>query len=102
FPKVTMIACWGALIIGAIYMLRAMRNIFHGPLAEKWAHIVDAPHLWRKMPFILLLASLLVFGFFPRLLTDRIGASVKSSLAEGFASKSSTDSGPRSDASANQ
>jgi NADH:ubiquinone oxidoreductase subunit 4 (subunit M) len=28
--------------------------------------------LWRKTPFALLLAGLLVFGFFPRLLTDKI------------------------------
>ena len=38
--------------------------------------MADAPHLWRKLPFILLLASLLVFGCFPRLLTDKIQPSV--------------------------
>ena len=27
---------------------------------------------WRKLPYALLLASLLVFGFFPRLLTEKI------------------------------
>jgi NADH-quinone oxidoreductase subunit M len=72
FPIVTVIACWGALIIGAIYMLRAVRSMLHGPLAERWVAIADAPHLWRKAPFIVLLAALLVFGFFPRLLTDKI------------------------------
>ena len=72
FPPVTVLACWGALIIGAVYALRAMRSILHGPLPEKWASVADAPHLWRKTPFILLLASLIVFGFFPRLLTDKI------------------------------
>jgi len=72
FPLITALACWGALIVGAIYMLRAVRGILHGQLPEKWAAIVDAPHLWRKMPFIVLLSSLLVFGFFPRLLTEKI------------------------------
>ena len=67
FPHVTILACWGALIIGAVYMLRAMRDILHGPLPEKWAGVADAPHLWRKLPFILLLAGLLVFGCFPAL-----------------------------------
>ena len=58
-------------------MLRAVRTAFHGPLAEQWARVADAPHLWRKLPFLLLLASLLVFGFFPRLLTDKIAPSVR-------------------------
>jgi hypothetical protein len=50
--------------------------MLHGPLPDQWATVVDAPHLWRKAPFILLLAALLVFGCFPRLLTDKIEPSV--------------------------
>ena len=76
FRLVTVLACWGALVIGAIYMLRAMRTILHGPLPEKWAHVADA-NIWRKTPFVLLLASLLVFGCFPRLLTDKIRPSAE-------------------------
>ena len=72
FPRVTVFACWGALIIGAIYMLRAVRNMLHGPLPERWAGVVDAPHVWRKAPFVLLLGCLIVFGCFPRLLTGKI------------------------------
>jgi NADH-quinone oxidoreductase subunit M len=72
FRLVTVLACWGALIIGAVYMLRAMRTILHGPLPERWARVADAPHFWRKMPFVLLLAALLLFGCFPRLLSDKI------------------------------
>ncbi len=72
FPQVTILACWGALIIGAVYMLRAVRNILHGPLPEKWNGVADAPHLWRKAPFVILLACLFAFGCFPRLLTDKI------------------------------
>jgi NADH-quinone oxidoreductase subunit M len=59
------------LIIGAVYMLRAVRAALHGPMPEKWATLSDA-NLWRKLPYAVLLASLLVFGFFPRLLTDKI------------------------------
>jgi len=77
FRVVTVLACWGALIIGAVYMLRAIRTILYGPLPEKWAQVADTPHLWRKTPFIVLLAALLAFGFWPRLLTDRIAPSVK-------------------------
>jgi NADH-quinone oxidoreductase subunit M len=72
FPLVTALAVWGALIIGAVYMTRAMRNVLHGPLPEKWANLADATSLWRRLPYALLLVSLLVFGFFPRLLTEQI------------------------------
>jgi NADH:ubiquinone oxidoreductase subunit 4 (subunit M) len=56
-------------------MLRAVRNILHAELPEKWNNIVDA-HIWRKLPFAVLLASLIVFGCFPKLLTDKISPSV--------------------------
>jgi NADH-quinone oxidoreductase subunit M len=72
FPFVTGLAIWGALMIGALYMLRAMRNVLHGPMPEKWSGIPDAAHVWRKLPYALLLASLLIFGCFPRLLTEKI------------------------------
>jgi NADH-quinone oxidoreductase subunit M len=72
FGVVVTLAAWGALIIGAVYMLRAIRQVLHGPLPEQWSELGDAPHLWRKLPYALLLAALLVFGCFPRLLTDRI------------------------------
>jgi len=71
FPVVTVLAVWGALVIGGIYMTRAVRNILHGPLPERYANLPDAG-LWRKLPYALLLASLLVFGCFPKLLTDQI------------------------------
>src|SRR5439155_3525069 len=46
FPQVTILACWGALLVGAIYLLRAVRAILHGPLPEQWTGVTDA-HLWR-------------------------------------------------------
>src|SRR5258706_1123624 len=67
----TVLTAWGALLIGAIYMLRAVRNILHGPLPASFASVVNA-NIWRKTPFVILIASLLVFGFFPRLLMDKI------------------------------
>jgi NADH-quinone oxidoreductase subunit M len=72
FPLVTTLAVWGALIIGAIYMTRAIRNILHGPVPEKFSGLADAANVWRKLPYALLLASLLVFGCFPKLLTNQI------------------------------
>ena len=67
----TGLALWGALLIGALYMLRAGRNILHGPLPEELNTVPDAG-LWRKLPYALLLASLFVFGIWPRLLTEKI------------------------------
>src|SRR5258706_11631762 len=77
FRLVTILACWGALMIGALYLLRAVRVMLHGPLTEQWANIKDAPHLWRKAPFVLLLTSLIVFGCFPWLLTEKIRPSAE-------------------------
>jgi len=71
FPAITILALWGALVIGGVYMTRAIRNTLHGPLPAKWNSLADAG-LWRKLPYALLLASLLVFGFWPRLLSEKI------------------------------
>jgi NADH-quinone oxidoreductase subunit M len=74
------IAAWGALVVGAIYMLRAVRNMLHGPVAENLPEVSDAG-LWRKVPFALLLLALLVFGIAPRLLTSKIEPAVKEIVA---------------------
>jgi len=81
FPLVTALACWGALIVGAVYMLRAVRAVMHGPLRENATAVRDASNLWVKLPFALLLAALLVFGCLPRLLTDKIHPSAAGLLA---------------------
>ncbi len=73
---ITGLAIWGALVIGGVYMLRAIRSIWHGE--KEWNGIADATGLWRKLPYALLLACMLIFGFFPRLLTNNIKASVAS------------------------
>jgi len=72
FPFVTGCAVWGALLIAALYMLRAMRSVLHGPVPEPLRGVSDADHVWRKLPYALLLASLFVFGIWPRLLTEKI------------------------------
>lgn len=72
FPLITSIAVWGGLVIGAVYMLRAVRSILHGPVPEEFNAIVDAQGWWRKLPFALLFGTMLVFGIWPRALTDKI------------------------------
>src|SRR5437016_5552570 len=82
--RLVVMAAWGGLIIGAIYMLRAVRNLLHGPVTETCESLADA-NAWRRLPFVLLLGALLVFGFFPKLLTQRIkpSAAVIVNLANG-------------------
>jgi NADH-quinone oxidoreductase subunit M len=74
------IATWGALVVGAIYMLRAVRNILHGPLAENLPAAQDA-NWWRRIPYALLIAALLLFGIMPRLLTNKIDPAAKEIVA---------------------
>ena len=82
-------AVWGGLIIGAVYMLRTVRNILHGPVAEKCELMTDA-NPWRRVPFVLLLAALILFGFFPKLLTEKIkpSAALIVNMATGGGQKS--------------
>jgi NADH-quinone oxidoreductase subunit M len=80
-PWFVVAGAWGALVIGAIYMLRAVRDIWHGEPADTPA-LQDAS-AWRKVPFILLLAALIVIGVWPRLLTDKIEPSVKRIVTVG-------------------
>jgi NADH:ubiquinone oxidoreductase subunit 4 (subunit M) len=86
------------LVIGAVYMLRAARQILHGPVPEEMSNVADVGGWWRKTPYALLVVALLVFGLWPRGLTDKIrpsaekllGASAQSPLqakAAGVAAK---------------
>lgn len=71
-PLFTSIAVWGGLVIAAIYMLRAVRDILHGPLPDEFAAISDAEGWWRKLPYVLLFVTLLLFGLWPSALTKKI------------------------------
>ena len=71
-PLITSIAVWGGLVIAAIYMLRAVRDILHGPLPAEFDRVSDPSGWWRKLPFALLFVTLLYFGVWPRALTEKI------------------------------
>jgi len=77
YPTGVSLAAWAGLIIGAVYALRAVRMMLHGTLLARWGVVPDAATAWRRFPYALLLAALVVFGCFPRLLTDRIAASAQ-------------------------
>lgn len=74
------IAVFTGLIISAVYMLRAIRRVLHGPCTDDMLRMVDADTIWRKVPYILLLAGLITIGTFPRLLTDKMSEAVHNTL----------------------
>ncbi len=78
----TALAAWGALVLAAVYMLRAIRAVLHGPLSDPLKQIKDVSGVWRKLPYVILLAALIIFGIWPRSLTDKATPVVKSILAE--------------------
>jgi NADH-quinone oxidoreductase subunit M len=71
YPVITGIAIWSALVIGGVYMLRAIRDVLHGQMDEQWKSLRDAD-VFRRVPVVILTVSLLLMGIFPRLLTDKI------------------------------
>ncbi|MFC4995409.1 complex I subunit 4 family protein [Rubritalea tangerina] len=64
----TIIAIWG-VVISAVYMLRAFRNTFQGPLEERCENVSDLT-LLEKAPAILLSIVLLAVGLYPNLLLN--------------------------------
>jgi len=76
-PWFVVAGAWGALIIGAVYCLRAIRNILHGALSEENSNLTDATTMATKFPLLVLIILLIIFGVYPRLLTDRISESAE-------------------------
>ncbi|WP_309489148.1 complex I subunit 4 family protein [Oceaniferula flava] len=62
----TIIALWG-VVLSAVYMLRAYRNIFQGPLVRDTKPATDL-HICEKIPAYLLATTLLVVGIYPQIL----------------------------------
>jgi NADH-quinone oxidoreductase subunit M len=66
-----MIAVWGGAVIGAVYMLRAIRDICFGELPARWQRLVDA-NFAAKVPYLILLGMLIWAGVYPRMLVDTV------------------------------
>jgi NADH-quinone oxidoreductase subunit M len=64
FQNATLLGLWG-VVISTVYMLRAYRRIFMGPVSERWSQVVDLRRDLR-LPVSLLVAALLWFGFSPQ------------------------------------
>ena len=65
----TILGLWG-VVMSAVYMLRAYRNLFFGKASA--GHFMSDPLLEQRLPLLLLAAVLLVVGCCPGLITDMI------------------------------
>jgi NADH-quinone oxidoreductase subunit M len=64
FQIATVLALWG-VVISAVYMLRAYRTAFWGPIAERCKNLPDLqPKL--RLPIALLVIAMLWIGFYPQ------------------------------------
>jgi NADH-quinone oxidoreductase subunit M len=98
-PWLVVIAAWSGLIIGAVAMLRALRAILQGPEKPEFARVADAGH-WRRLPFVVLLAAMVLFGVAPGILTSRIEPAAKVVVAAHLASSPAAPAGSEASAPA--
>ncbi len=72
--RLASLAAMFGIVITTFYMLRAVRTAFFGPVNPRWAAVQDAT-TFEKIPYLILLAGLLIVGCWPRLLVDVIASS---------------------------
>ena len=65
------------LVLTAIYMLKAIRLGFQGPLKLQWAQLTDAQTTLAKLPYALLVAVLILVGCWPSFILKHIDSSTK-------------------------
>jgi NADH-quinone oxidoreductase subunit M len=76
YHVLTILAVFG-LVITAIYLMKAIRFGFQGPLAARWNKLTDAVTPAARLPYVLLLALLITAGCLPTLILTHIGTSTK-------------------------
>lgn len=66
----TILGLWG-IVIGSVYLLRAVRDAFLGPANPRWDGLKDAEG-FQRVPFVFMILVLLITGCYPPLLTGPI------------------------------
>lgn len=79
YPVLGVLAVLG-LVVSALFMLRVYRKAFFGPKNERWSHLEEITP-WLALPRAVLVAVLVVFGFFPGWALDVIGPTTHALLA---------------------
>jgi len=64
-----------ALVLSALYMLRVVQRTFYGPQNERYARLPDVSFS-LGLPRMILLATSVLFGLFPRLMLDLVQTAV--------------------------
>jgi NADH-quinone oxidoreductase subunit M len=59
------LAAWGIVVTG-VYLLRTVKDAFFGRMPARWEGLEDARTPMQRMPYALLIAVLLFFGFWPQ------------------------------------
>lgn len=77
-PWITVVCVWAALVVGAVYMLRAIRYMLHGTASNSGLNDINGA--WLRMPYALLLGCLLLLGVYPGLLLRGIKPAVDNIL----------------------
>ncbi len=75
YPFQAVVAVFG-IIVTATYMLRALRNVFFCEMMPEWEKLRDAQTFVERFPYIVMIAVLLIVGFYPFLLVDVINSGV--------------------------
>lgn len=70
------------LVLTAMYILRVFQQAFFGPPNPKWSGLTDMAG-WELLPRAILVAVLVLFGFFPNLVLGLIDTTTQL-LSEGF------------------
>ena len=65
------------VVITSVYMLRMVRGVFFGEMNPRWAHLADARTPFARLPYALLIATLLIVGCWPAPLVRLIDASAR-------------------------
>jgi len=74
------------IVITATYVLRVVMKTFFGPRKAEWDHLKDA-HGIEMVPIVVLVATLLLFGFLPSLQVDIINSGIAPLVAKIEAAK---------------
>ncbi len=64
YPVQTVCGIFG-VVLTAVYMLRLVRGVFFGEAKPAYAHVQDAATAFARLPYVILIAVLLVTGCWP-------------------------------------
>jgi NADH-quinone oxidoreductase subunit M len=83
YPLGVILCAWG-VVISAVYMLRAVRDICFGETAPALGQTLDLGRFGQRWPYVILVAALLCIGVCPRIITDLAEPSIILLLGGSF------------------